>query len=147
MTILDSAPLRWAVEQLPEQHVIPATKQHLKQLIDPVKGGSFEQSIPTGSNVVTADWARQHPTEIAAFQKALSRAAKEATSKPEIVQQIAVREMKVDADDAPGMKMPIFPLAPSGVQLQRWADLMDSYGVIDRPIRMADLFIASPPNQ
>ncbi|UUV32241.1 ABC transporter substrate-binding protein [Amycolatopsis roodepoortensis] len=132
---------------LPEPYVTPATKRHLKQLIDPVKGGGFEQSIPTGSYVVTAAWAQQHPAEIAAFQRALRRAAAEVTSKPEIVQQLAVREMKVDAGDAQLMKLPIFPLSPSAVQLQRWADLMHSFGVVKQPVRMSDLVIAPPPDQ
>nr|WP_255355347.1 ABC transporter substrate-binding protein [Amycolatopsis sp. MJM2582] len=132
---------------LPEPYIMAANKQQLKPLIDPIKGGGFEQSIPTGSYVVTAAWAQQHPAEIAAFQRALRRAAAEVTSKPEIVQQLAVREMKVDAGDAQLMKLPIFPLKPSAVQLQRWADLMHSFGVIKQPVRMSDLVIAPPPDQ
>lgn len=132
---------------LPEPYITPATKLQLKQLIDPIKGGGFEQSIPTGSYVVTAAWAQQHPAEIAAFQRTLRRAAAEVTSKPEIVQQLAVREMKVDAGDAQLMKLPIFPLTPSAVQLQRWADLMHDFGVIKQPVRISDLIIAPPPDQ
>ncbi len=130
---------------LPEPYVRPATKLHLTPLIDPIKGGGFEGAIPIGSYVVKAGWAHQHPAEIAAFQRALRRAASEATSRPDIVQQIAVREMKVDAGDALCMKMPIYPLSPSAVQLQRWADLMRSYGVIDQQITMAERIIAPPP--
>ncbi|MGY6658659.1 ABC transporter substrate-binding protein [Amycolatopsis sp. TRM77291] len=132
---------------LTEPYIGKATKLGLMPLIDPVAGGGFEQAISTGSYVATGDWARQHPAEIAAFQTVLRRAAAEATTNPGLVRDIAVTDLKVDPADAQTMTMPLYPLASSAPQLQRWADLMHTQGVIGHPVRMADLIIAPPPNR
>ncbi len=132
---------------LTEPYVTAAGDLGLFPLIDPVAGGGFEQSISVGSYTVHGDWAREHPAEIAVFQRVLRRAAAEATTNPGLVREIAVKDMTVDADDAQRMTMPLYPLGASPQQLQRWVDLMRSYGVIDKPLQMSELIIPPPPTQ
>lgn len=130
---------------LTEPYVIQAGRLGVGPVIDAVVGGGFEQGIPTGSYVVLKEWARNHPAQIAAFQRGLRRGATEATARPVLVERIAVRDMKVDPGDAALMKQPVYPVGLSAVQLQRWPDLMHKLGVIDTPVQMADRIIAPPP--
>ncbi|QXV57474.1 ABC transporter substrate-binding protein [Amycolatopsis sp. TNS106] len=132
---------------LTEPYATDAADKGLFPLIDPVGGGGFEQSISVGSYTVKEDWAKEHPAEIAVFQRVLSRAAAEATTNPGLVREIAVKDMKVDPGIAQRMTMPLYPLEASAAQLQRWVELMRGYGVIDKPVRMSELIIPPPPTQ
>ncbi|MFC9249939.1 ABC transporter substrate-binding protein [Amycolatopsis thailandensis] len=130
----------------PEPFATAAEKQGLRPIADPATGSA--QNFPIGLYGTTDTFATNNPAAIAGFQLAMRDAAAAAMANRKLVEDTAVKHLKgIDADTAALMALPVYRSDPIITELQRVPDLMRRYGVIDRPIQMADLIIAPPPNQ
>ncbi|MFK0249599.1 ABC transporter substrate-binding protein [Amycolatopsis azurea] len=93
---------------------------------------------PLSTYVATTTWADRHPDTVAAFQRALHQAARDST-RPAI-DNLAVRQLPINPDTAARMDIPLFPpRGPSVSQLQRVSNLLQHYGIIAGPYRIAPL--------
>ncbi|AUI58993.1 ABC transporter substrate-binding protein [Amycolatopsis sp. BJA-103] len=127
----------------PEPFATAAEKQGLHPIADPATGSA--KNFPIGLYGATADFAAANPAAIASFQRAMRDAAAAAGNR-ELVEATAVKHLKgIDADTAALMELPVYRSDPVMTELQRVPDLMQRYGLIDKPLQMSELIIPPPP--
>lgn len=95
--------------------------------------------FPLSGYFSTASWARQNPNTAKAFQKALNKAQALATSDPAVVRQILPTYTKVTPQAAKVLKLNIYPATLSASALERVASLMQSAGMLTKPLSVSSL--------
>lgn len=104
--------------------------------------GTTNILFPTSTYVATSRWTDKHPDAVAAFQRALHRAAG-ASARPAL-DDLAVRHLHITPHTAARMDLPLYPtIGPSAAQLQRVPNLMHHYGILTGPFRVAPLVALS----
>jgi NitT/TauT family transport system substrate-binding protein len=129
-----------------EPFVTILTHKYNTHLVTGISQGDTD-SLPMSSWGVTADFVRRHPKEVAAFQQALVRGAKD-------VQDPGTRDavMSGHTPDLPvslaaGMARGIYPTSIDAAELQRVADLMADWKVIPRRLNTELLLKLQPDGQ
>ncbi|RSM80534.1 hypothetical protein DL991_10480 [Amycolatopsis sp. WAC 01375] len=101
---------------------------------------------PTSVYVATTGWTKKHPDAVAAFQRALHRAARDLQDDRAAFDALAARHLNLAPDTAARMGIPVYPTSgPSVLQLQRIPNLMQRYGILAEPYRVTPLVLASRP--
>jgi NitT/TauT family transport system substrate-binding protein len=91
------------------------------------------QALPISGYVATQTWLRKYPKTAAAFRRALIAAQRIADSNPKAVEKAMVTYSKVSLAAAAVMAAPTFPLDTDSVLIQRIADLMQQYKMLQQP--------------
>jgi len=124
---------------LPEPFVTGAEEQIGAVPLADLDSGAT-QSLPISGYVVTKAWARRYPRTLAAIERALNQAQRIADTDPSAVE-------KAMAHFAPGvtptaaavMAEPDFPLDTDKVLIQRIADLMQQFGLLQKPFDVSQM--------
>jgi NitT/TauT family transport system substrate-binding protein len=97
------------------------------------------QDFPISGYVVTRAWAAKYPKTAAAFVAALERGQQVAGTDRAAVEQALIPALHISKTTAAVMALGTFPLSVSPVALQRVADLMQSNGLLAKPVNTAAL--------
>ena len=90
------------------------------------------QNVPISGYMVTATWLKKYPNTAAAFRTAILKAQAIAATSPGAVQQGMVRYAGTTKETAAIANAPEFPTQQNGVLLQRLADLMLNFGMLQQ---------------
>jgi NitT/TauT family transport system substrate-binding protein len=90
------------------------------------------QNLPIGGYVVTQRWAHQYPRTAAAFRSAILQAQQIADTDNPAVQQAVIKYAGVPAKTAAIVASPSFPLRLDPVTIQRVADLMLQFNLLQQ---------------
>jgi NitT/TauT family transport system substrate-binding protein len=101
-------------------------------------------NIPTAGYGASADFVKNYPKTLEAFQKVMQRATLEALADRSKVEPLLQEFAKIDADTAKLAKLLTFNSAIDANRVQRVTDLMLEFGVIKEPIKVADMVVKSP---
>jgi NitT/TauT family transport system substrate-binding protein len=101
-------------------------------------------NIPTAGYGANADFVKNNPKTLEAFQKVMQRATLEALADRSKIEPLLQEFSKIDADTAKLAKLLTFNSAIDANRVQRVADLMLEFSVIKEPIKVADMVVKSP---
>jgi NitT/TauT family transport system substrate-binding protein len=90
------------------------------------------QNLPISGYMVTASWLKKNPNTAAAFRAAIVKAQAIAASNPGAVERGMVQFAHTKTQTAAIANSPEFPTAQSAVLLQRLANLMLSFGMLQQ---------------
>jgi NitT/TauT family transport system substrate-binding protein len=85
--------------------------------------------IPIGGWASTAAWAQKNPQTVAAFQRAMTRAATDAADR-QMLEQVVPTYTKIDAKAASIITFGAYPTTLNKTRLQRVVDLMKTYSLL-----------------
>jgi ABC-type nitrate/sulfonate/bicarbonate transport system substrate-binding protein len=95
--------------------------------------------MPVGGWITTEKFAQENPEAIAAFQESISASAEELQGNRERLVELVPTFTKVPADVVEAIEMPQFQGELDTQQLQKTADLMFEYKIIDSELDIASL--------
>ncbi|WP_240974629.1 ABC transporter substrate-binding protein [Crystallibacter degradans] len=95
--------------------------------------------MPVGGWITTEKFAQENPEAIAAFQESISASAEELQGNRERLVELVPTFTKVTADVVEAIEMPRFQGELDTQQLQKTADLMFEYKIIDSELDIASL--------
>jgi NitT/TauT family transport system substrate-binding protein len=117
---------------MPEPFVTGAEEQYGAEPIADLDSGAT-QSLPISGYVVTKAWAHRYPKTLAAVRRALVQAQRIADTDPSAVEKaMAAYAPGVSRTAAAVMAEPDFPLDTDTVLIQRVADLMQQFGLLQQ---------------
>lgn len=90
------------------------------------------QNLPISGYMVTANWLKKNPNTAAAFRAAILKASAIAASSPAAVEQGMERFAGTKSQTAAIANAPEYPTAQNAVLLQRLANLMLSFGMLQQ---------------
>ncbi len=99
-------------------------------LADANQGSS--QNLPISGYMVTASWLKKNPNTAAAFRTAILKAQTIANNSPSAVQQGMEKFAQTPAETAAIADAPEFPTQQNTVLLQRLANLMLNFGMLQQ---------------
>ena len=124
---------------LPEPFVTGAEEQIGAEPIADLDSGAT-QSLPISGYVVTRTWAHKYPRTLAALRRALEQAQRIADTDPSAVEKaMAHYAPGVSATAAAVMAEPDFPLDTDTVLIQRVANLMQQFGLLQQHFDVASM--------
>lgn len=100
-------------------------------------------NIPTAGYGASADFVKNNPKTVAAFQRVMERATREALADRSKVEPLLQEFAKIDADTAKLATLLTFNSAIDPTRVQRVADLMLEFSVIKERIDVASMTIKS----
>jgi NitT/TauT family transport system substrate-binding protein len=101
------------------------------------------QDLPSTGFAMMAKFAAAKPKTVAAFQRAMVAAARQANEDRRPVQLLVSQLTQVSADVATMMAMPRFGATLSARRVQRVSDLMLRYGLLQQPFDVAPMLLPS----
>jgi len=110
-------------------------------LLDLSSGPTNE--LPFTGYGATAEFVREHPNTIAVFQQVMRRAA-EATHGRARVEALLPKIVTIDQATAELVNLPGFRSTLDAERIQRVADLMLEFGVLDAPFDVAPMLLRHP---
>jgi NitT/TauT family transport system substrate-binding protein len=116
---------------LPEPFITGAEEQIGAEPLADLDSGAT-QSLPISGYVVTRAWAQKYPRTLAALERALVQAQRIADTDPIAVQKAMTAYSGVSPTAAAVMAEPDFPLDTDTVLIQRIADLMQQFGLLQQ---------------
>lgn len=96
-------------------------------------------NLPIAGFFATSKFAQQNPKTIAAFQRALEKGAADAANSRQLVEQTIPTFTKIDKQTAALLKLPLYPTSLDAKRLQRVADLMQTYGLLQNHLDVASM--------
>ncbi|WP_344589373.1 ABC transporter substrate-binding protein [Actinomadura vinacea] len=100
--------------------------------------------FPISGYATTEDFAAKNPKTVAAFQRAMVKAQGLAADR-KVVQDILPKYARgIDANVAATMVLTGYPTSLNATRLQRVANVMQQFGIVDKPIDVKPLIAASP---
>jgi NitT/TauT family transport system substrate-binding protein len=120
-----------------------AEKIGARPVIDLFGAGPTE-NLPIAGYFTTAKFAQENPKTVAAFARAMSRGAADASDRKEVEQYIPTFT-KINAQTAALLKLPTYPTSLDATRLQRVADLMKTYGLLQTRMDVAPMVVVTPP--
>lgn len=123
---------------LPEPFVTGAEEQIGAEPLADLDTGAT-QSLPISGYVVTKTWAHKYPRTLAALRRALVQAQRIADTDPSAVEKAMAAYSGVSPTAAAVMAEPEFPLDTDTVLIQRVADLMQQFGLLQRPFNVSSM--------
>jgi NitT/TauT family transport system substrate-binding protein len=122
----------WVVE--PFTSAVKATL-NARTIIDPFSGPTA--ALPVGGYAVTKQFADKNPKTVAAFVRALDKAVADANADRTKVDAVVPTYIKIKADAASKVTLPIYSSTPNALELQRVADLMQQFGSLSQRLDVA----------
>jgi NitT/TauT family transport system substrate-binding protein len=116
---------------LPEPFVTGAEEQYGAEPIADLDSGAT-QSLPISGYVVTRTWAHKYPKTLAALRRALLQAQRIADTDPSAVEKAMAAYSGMSRTAAAVMAEPEFPLDTDTVLIQRVANLMQQFGLLQQ---------------
>jgi NitT/TauT family transport system substrate-binding protein len=101
-------------------------------------------NIPTAGYGASADFVKNYPKTLEAFQKVMMRATQEALGDRSKVEPLLQEFAKIDADTAKLTTLLTFSSSLDATRIQRVPDLMLEFGVIKEKIDAATMIAKSP---
>lgn len=108
-----------------------------------VLGRPYVETSPrthVSSYVVLQAWLDGHQTAAQAYARAIAAATDYAAAHPAEARQIVIKYAKLPAEVAGDVQLPLFESRFVGAELQPMADVLVKQGVLQAPIRTADVF-------
>jgi NitT/TauT family transport system substrate-binding protein len=96
-------------------------------VLDAASGPTNE--IPIAGVATTADFVKNNPNTVAAFQRAMDKAQADVTNRS-VVEQTLPSYTKITPETAPLLNLGTWPATIDATRLQRVADLMTQFGMI-----------------
>ncbi|MGH3978000.1 MAG: ABC transporter substrate-binding protein [Pseudonocardiaceae bacterium] len=112
----------------------------VRPVLDAASGPTAE--IPIAGYAVTREFAEQNPTTVAALQRALAKGLRDARER-RTVENILPSYTEIDEQTAALIPIGTFPTSLDATRLQRIADLMSQFGVLNQPFDVAPMI--QPP--
>lgn len=97
------------------------------------------QNMPISGYMVTANWLKKYPNTAAAFRTAILKAQAIAATSPAAIQQGMVKFAATTQQTAAIANAPEFPTQESTVLLQRLADLMLRFGMLQQKYNVGQM--------
>ena len=107
-------------------------------LLDTSVGPTKE--FPISGFAATKKFVQENPRTTEAFRRALAKAS-ELAARRDIVEKAVQRYAKIDADTASLVKMGTFPTSMDPSRLQRGADLMLQYGMLQQRMDVSSMIL------
>jgi len=123
---------------MPEPFLSGAEEQIGAQPIFDLDQGSSE-GLPIVGYAVTRTWQQKYPGTAAAFSAALERGQLLADTDRAAVEQAVEKFLGVPSVTAASMALPDFPLGVDKVRLQRIADAMQQFGLLNKPFNVSPM--------
>ena len=102
-------------------------------------------NLPIAGYFSTAKFAQQNPKTVAAFARALEKGAADAAASRKLVEQTIPTFTSIDKTTAALLKLPLYPTSLDAKRLQRVADLMKTYGLLQNTLDVSSMVVATPP--
>ncbi|GLW04947.1 sulfonate ABC transporter substrate-binding protein [Microtetraspora sp. NBRC 13810] len=100
--------------------------------------------FPISGYAAASEFAAENPKTIAAFQRAMAKAQALAADRAEVVKTIPTYTT-IPADVAGSLNIGVFPTTLNATRLQRVADSMLEYGLLDSQLNVQDVIVAAAP--
>ncbi|WP_189054958.1 ABC transporter substrate-binding protein [Longimycelium tulufanense] len=113
-----------------------------RPVLDAASGPTAE--LPLAGYGATAEFVAKNPKTVAAFQRALLRAQREAEQDRTKVEALLPEYAGIDKETASLLKLGSFPSSLEPTRLQRVPDLLNAFGVIDQRINVKDMIVPLP---
>jgi NitT/TauT family transport system substrate-binding protein len=101
-------------------------------------------NLPIAGFFATAKFAQANPKTVAAFARAIERGAADATNR-KLVEQTIPTFTKIDKQTAALLNLPLYPTSLDAKRLQRVADLMQTFGLLQNHLDVSTMVVATPP--
>ncbi|MFI9382396.1 ABC transporter substrate-binding protein [Kutzneria sp. NPDC052558] len=99
--------------------------------------------IPLSGYIATSKFAAENPKTIAAFQRAMIKAQKDAADRT-MLAQVLPELTGVDKQSVSLLNLGVFPTSVDATRLQRVITLMKTYGGFTAPLQAKDLLVPTP---
>ncbi|HEX9337602.1 MAG TPA: ABC transporter substrate-binding protein [Pseudonocardiaceae bacterium] len=103
-------------------------------------------NLPIAGFFSTSKFAQANPKTVAAFARAVQRGAADASASRQLVEQTIPTFTKIDKQTAALLKLPLYPTSLDAKRLQRVADLMQTYGLLQSHLDVSTMVVATPPS-
>jgi len=120
-----------------------AEKIGARPIVDLFGAGPTE-NLPIAGYFTTAKFAAANPNTVAAFARAMSRGAADASDRKQVEMYIPTFT-KITKQTAALLKLPTYPTTLDAKRLQRVADLMQTYGLLQNKMDVASMVIVTQP--
>lgn len=101
------------------------------------------ENLPLAGYFTTSKFAQQNPKTVAAFARAMAKGAADSADR-KLVEQTIPSYTKIDKTTASLVSLPAFPTSLDAKRLQRVANLMQQYGLLQNHLDVAAMIVASP---
>lgn len=108
-------------------------------IVDTASGPTNE--FPIAGYATTAEFARQNPGTVAAFQRAMAKAQRDCDTTRSEVEELLTQYVKLDKQMASLVNVGSYPATLESARLQRVVDLMTSYGLLARPVDVRSMIL------
>lgn len=98
------------------------------------------QNLPLGGYMVTQSWERKYPGTAAAFRRALARGQEIASTDSPAVWKGLEKYAGMPASVAEIIALPSYPLANQPAEIQRIANLMLEYNMLNQNFNVSEMF-------
>lgn len=122
-----------------EPFVTDATTRGLARVLDPSPHAPFGSPYLIGGWFAKKAWLAAHPTEAAAFARAVAKAAAFIAASPEVARDILGQRTKLAPELAQKIVLPRFPETLSPAALQGVIDVSARFGLIPAAYPAADI--------
>lgn len=119
---------KYAAAWMPEPFITEAEEQGARPVADADQG--LTQNLPIEGYIVTHQWERKYPRTAAAFKRALLEGQRVADSNPPAVEKAIEKYTGIRESTADILASPTYPLHLDRVSIQRIANLMLQFGLI-----------------
>ncbi|HEX4817807.1 MAG TPA: ABC transporter substrate-binding protein [Nonomuraea sp.] len=103
-----------------------------RKLADTMTGQT--EDLPIAGWMATDEWTQRNPNTLAAFQRAISRAQRDASTDRKEIERMLPTYTKIDAKTASVITLGSYPSELNANRLQKVADLMLEYKYLKTPI-------------
>lgn len=115
------------------------------QLADTMTGPL--SSFPINGYIVTDEFVKQYPRTAAAVQRALGKAQRDLANDEQLVREVLPKFTKIDKNTAEVIRIGEFPTSVNPVRLQRVADFMKQFGLLEERLDVRQLLWSPAPRQ
>ncbi len=134
-----------AAIQLEPFKTLTAEKIGARPVVD-LFGPGPAANLPIAGFFSTAKFAAANPKTVAAFARALEKGAADATNR-KLVEQTIPTFTTIDKQTASLLDLPLYPTSLDAKRLQRVADLMQQFGLLQNHLDVSTMVVATPPAQ
>jgi NitT/TauT family transport system substrate-binding protein len=118
-----------------------------RAVLDTSEPGGPTAEFPVAGWGIMNTFAQRNPKTIAAFQRAIGRAQRLATTdRTTVVKTLPTYVRGIDANTASVVTLGTYPTSLNPIRLQRVADLMLRYGYLSKQVNVAPMMVAAPPS-
>jgi NitT/TauT family transport system substrate-binding protein len=135
-----------AAIQLEPFKTLTAEKIGARPVVD-LFGPGPAANLPIAGFFSTAKFAQQNPKTVAAFARAVEKGAADAAASRKLVEQTIPTFTTIDKQTAALLNLPLYPTSLDAKRLQRVADLMQTYGLLQNHLDVSSMVVATPPAQ